>query len=486
MDTNFVRLAVIDDYNSFIWTTRYYTTGDFELCVDVSAKYMQLFQQGYYICRDDDEHIGIIEDIKIQRNEDLHEILIISGRFLSSLLGRRIISKQTTIDSTVSYGIYSLIVNEITSPDISERRIPNFVFGNYATLQRMQAQYTGKNLLETISTICKTYGIGFKVTLTEDNDFNFQLFEGVDRSYDQIENPYVVFSDEYDNLLSSEYEENYENLITDVLVAGEGEGLDRKTLWVSGGYKPKGNNILNPSNVINADLSNYSYENGVWSGTHTARTHGLAIVSANVFTVGKTYMLKYKFQRTAGTLEKIGGHCAGFTQIECYVDGNQANYDLGYSLSDDNRIHEVIFVGTYNGDNNNNNLYIQPNRLESTNITFKAWDIEVYEAVANTGIDRYEAYKDQRQLQSNDGEISEAEYNKLMREAGLEDLTTITQAFTGTVYFDNVVYKQDVNIGDICVIENSRWGLYINTRLVEVIESVSESGAYSIVPTFGI
>jgi hypothetical protein len=104
----------------------------------------------------------------------------------------------------------------------------------------------------------------------------------------------------------------------------------------------------------------------------------------------------------------------------------------------------------------------------------------------DTGLNRYEAYKDQRNLQSNDGEISESEYQAQMHESGLESVTKITKAFTGTVYFGNINWKEDVNIGDICVIENKRWGIYTNSRLVEVIESVAESGEYSIVPSFGI
>lgn len=338
MNTSFERLAVIDDYNSFIWTTRFYTCGDFELCVDANESNMGLFMKDYYIVRDDDEHVGIIEDIKIQRNEDMHELLIVTGRFLSSILGRRIIAVQTTVSGKISDCINQLITENVISPTISARTISNFTLGTYEITQTMQAQYTGKNLLETISNVCETYGIGFKTTL-DNGDFVFMLYEGVDHTYDQDENPYIIFSDQYDNLLSSEYEENYQNIATAVLVAGEGEGLDRKTLWVTDGA---------------------------------------------------------------------------------------------------------------------------------------------------TGIDRHEVYRDQRQLQSNDGEISAEEYEDLLEEAGKEQLTTYTTAFTGTVYFDNIQYKTDVNVGDLCVIQNSRWGIYINSRLVEVIESVSETGEYSIVPTFGI
>ena len=339
MDTSFERLAVIDDYISFIWTTRYYTPGDFELCLAADPKYMSLIRADYYITRDDDENVGIIEDIKIQRTEDAQDLLIVTGRFLSSILERRIIATQTTLTGKVSDCISQLITDNIIAPEIIDREIPSFVLGTYSATDTMDAQYTGKNLMATVTDICQTYGLGYKVTLDSYNRFVFTLYKGTDRTYDQNVNPWVIFSDKYDNLLSSEYEENYRTLKTAVLVAGEGEGLDRRTLWVSTG---------------------------------------------------------------------------------------------------------------------------------------------------ESGLDRREVYKDQRQLRSNNGEISSSDYEDMLEEAGKEDLTDYTTAFSGTVYFDNIQYKTDVNIGDLCVIENSAWGIYINSRLVEVIESISETGEFSIIPTFGI
>lgn len=339
MNRSFQRLAVIDDYSSFIWSTRYYTCGDFQLIVDVNETNMNLFQKDYYIVRDDDDNIGIIDDIIIQRNEDAQEVLIVTGKFLASILGRRIIAQQTTVTGAISACINALINQNVINPSIAARKISNFILGSYTFSTTMQAQFTGTNVLEAISAICETYGLGFKVTLNSNNQFVFQLYSGTDRTYDQNVNPWVVFSDKYDNLLSSEYEENYQNIATAVLVAGEGEGLDRKTVWVTDG---------------------------------------------------------------------------------------------------------------------------------------------------STGLDRHELFKDQRNIQSNNGEISDAEYTKLLQESGKESLTKYTTAFTGTVYFDNITYKEDVNIGDLCVIENSRWGIYVNSRLVEVIESVNEAGEYSIIPTFGI
>jgi hypothetical protein len=338
MNTNFVRLAEIDDYISFIWSTRYYAVGDFELCVSTDSD-LSLFQKDFYVVRDDDENVGIIENLVIQRNEDGNEMLIIKGRFLSSILERRIIAVQTTVNGAISSCVNQLINENVINPTITARKIANFVLGSYSINEMISAQYTGKNLLETISDLSMTYGVGFKTVLNSQNQFVFSMYKGVDHTYDQTDRPYVIFSDKYDNLLSSEYEENYQQIATAVLVAGEGEGTDRKTLWVTDG---------------------------------------------------------------------------------------------------------------------------------------------------STGLQRHEVYKDQRNIQSDDGEITDAEYYDLLNEEGKECLTKYTTAFAGTVYFDNVKYKEDVNVGDLCVIENSRWGIYMNTRLVEVIESVSETGEYKIVPTFGV
>lgn len=337
-DTNFKRLKLIDYYISFIWTTRYYSAGDFELCVPADSD-ISVFQKGFYVVRDDDENTGIIEDLKIERTEDGKEMLIIKGRFLSAILERRIIAVQTTVTGTISACVNRLITENVVNPSISARKINGFVIGQHAISTTMNAQYTGKNLLEVIGDICKTYGVGFKTVLNASNQFVFSLYTGVDHTYDQNVLPYVIFSDKYDNLLSSEYEENYQKIATAVLVAGEGQGTARKTLWVTDG---------------------------------------------------------------------------------------------------------------------------------------------------KTGLNRFEVYKDQRNIQSDNGQISDAEYTKLLQEEGKECLTQYTTAFTGTVYFDNIKYKEDINVGDLCVIENSRWGIYMNARLAEVIESVSETGEYKIVPTFGV
>ena len=73
---------------------------------------------------------------------------------------------------------------------------------------------------------------GFKILLTDSNQFVFKLYIGADRTYDQVKNPYVVFSPNNDNLFNSSYYKVKSSFKNVVLVLGEqpnNEGKDPTT-----------------------------------------------------------------------------------------------------------------------------------------------------------------------------------------------------------------------------------------------------------------
>lgn len=235
LDTNLNILKVIDTFKSVIWTTRYYTSGDFELYIPATQDMIDLFKRNYYVIRDDDTtQAMIVENIQITTDVEEGNYLIITGRSLKSILGRRIIWLQTIINGRVESGIRTLVTKNAIDPDVPERKISNLILGPELGLTgKMKSQYTGDNLEETIQAICKTYKIGYDITLDLDNKkFIFILYKGADRSYNQSANPYVVFSNDYENLLHTDYKTNSENYKNVAKIAGEGEGNARKTTSV--------------------------------------------------------------------------------------------------------------------------------------------------------------------------------------------------------------------------------------------------------------
>lgn len=236
LNTNLIDIAVIDTYESLIWTDRYSKCGDFELYIPISDSIPWYYKQENMLINEKSEHVMIIETIETESDSENGDHLKVSGRSLESILDRRIIWGQQTFNGNLQNGIKTLIDSCFMNPTDPKRKVEGFIFKESTdpaiTELTFEATYLGDNLLEVIEKLCSDYEIGYKITLNEEKQFVFELYAGVDRSYSQINNPYVVFSPEFDNVINSNYltsSTNYKNV---TLVAGSGEGADRKTVTV--------------------------------------------------------------------------------------------------------------------------------------------------------------------------------------------------------------------------------------------------------------
>lgn len=228
--------GIIDVFTSLIWTKRYFSAGDFELHLPATKRNVNLLQSGNYIKRLDDDTVMIIEKIQITTDAETGNFLTISGRSLESLLARRIVWKQTVFIGAFNKFIEKLLNENVIAPIISNRKINNFVYDNTNSFtKRIPKMLTGDNLYTAIVEACTSYNIGWKITLNDNKQFVFSLYQGVDRSYNQSANSYVIFSPEYDNLINSDYQRDTTEFANVALIAGEGEGNARKTQTVSNG-----------------------------------------------------------------------------------------------------------------------------------------------------------------------------------------------------------------------------------------------------------
>lgn len=105
------------------------------------------------------------------------------------------------------------------------------------------------------------------------------------------------------------------------------------------------------------------------------------------------------------------------------------------------------------------------------------------------GLERRELFVDARDLQKEvDGVVmSDADYIKTLQQRGREKLAEYNeiQAFESAVNTQgNNVYKTDYDLGDIVTIQDTKWGLRLDTRITE-IQEVYEGGKVEINPTFG-
>lgn len=236
LNADFESIAVIDTYESMIWTDRYNAYGDFEIYFAMDESLLEYIKEDYYLWLKDSEHSMIIEDIKIDADTEEGNRLIVTGRSLESILERRIIWGQRIFSGNLQNAIQTMLNENIISPSVADRKIANFIFvpstDSKIISLTIDNQYTGDDLYTVIKGLCEENNIGFKIVLTDDNQFAFSLYAGADRSYDQTENPYVVFSPNFENIINSNYFSSKAGYRNVTLVAGEGEGASRKTTVV--------------------------------------------------------------------------------------------------------------------------------------------------------------------------------------------------------------------------------------------------------------
>lgn len=236
LNTKFEAVAILDVFESFIWTDRYSKCGDFEIYTSSDRQIIETLKEDFYIWTEDSEHVMIIENRKIITDVEEGNKFLVSGRSLESILDRRIVWNQILLDGYFQTQIKRLLTENVINPSDSNRKISNFIFEEtddpYILSLKVQVQYTGDNLYEAVCKLCESVSIGFKITLNNNNQFVFKLYSGVDRSYDQETNPYVVFSPSFENIIDSNYYESKAGYKNVGLVVGEGEGSARRAVVV--------------------------------------------------------------------------------------------------------------------------------------------------------------------------------------------------------------------------------------------------------------
>ncbi len=327
-DPMYVEKTVIDSYASFIWTDRYYECGDFELKMPASLVPNRL-KTGWHLGFDRSEHMMIIENIQLDRTNDEGNMVTISGRSLESLLDRRVIYECINFKSNgekgLEYYIELLLKNNAIAPSDPRRIIRGLDFeqsGLDTSKIEFEAQHQGCGLYDTICSLCKTGGVGWKiifVTSANKGKLSFVLYTGNDHSLAAERGTRVVFSDDMNNLAEIQYLESTANLKNVAVVFGDEDSS-------SGGK------------IISEALGrNNKSESRVWENRRE-----VAVTCSSSRTVtnesGQTVTLSddeyKKVLKNAGSDELTKYEVACTASGNAVAVGNQFKYGRDYALGD--------------------------------------------------------------------------------------------------------------------------------------------------------
>lgn len=233
-DGNYTPLGILSSPTSVDYIEKFNDLGTFEVHIPIDKNNTAFLQTDNVILFDKDRGIaGVITSIEVTQ-EDSPSICL-KGDLNEEYLYRRICWGLFEKTGTPKEIIYDMLQTQIINPTDEKRKIVDIVIGPDALAEEEAIAYqnTGGVVGESIANLCSSNSIGFRLKYEPTKKQSvFQLYSGTDRTIEQKTVPPVIFSVEYENILSSEYTLSTKDMRNVALVAGEGEGIARKSVTI--------------------------------------------------------------------------------------------------------------------------------------------------------------------------------------------------------------------------------------------------------------
>lgn len=239
---DFVLKGALTTFVTLVWSRKFSVCGDFtlELPFDIETDLykLDLLEVGNVIYKRDTDEGAIIESQQIiQVSGNLK--FIIKGRFLASLLDRRIFDLSGEIDINV---LLERMINE-NFLTIGNRKIDNFRLMPFTLPTKLiKADYKHQDVLKCIETLMQQEKTGFKIIYNIDLK-TYDLY-----FYDKKETN-VIFSPELGNILQQDYLNSisqYKNVVyidTVYIHNDDIKGIERREKWIDKGQGEQDYNL---------------------------------------------------------------------------------------------------------------------------------------------------------------------------------------------------------------------------------------------------
>ena len=218
LNTNYEKIAVIDEAESILWNKKYNDVGECEIYIPCSEEMLSILREDYYIFRYDDDMFCQIKKIEINTDVENGDYIIATATDICNILAGRIIRWQIVYSGTVAGFIEKILNDNVINPAQTFRRIDNLMIDktNFAELtETINISAVTDDLLQLIISTCNTYNYGFRVSYNiKLKKLVFKLYKGKDKST-SASGDYVEFSPQFANILSSTYKQdasNYKNV----------------------------------------------------------------------------------------------------------------------------------------------------------------------------------------------------------------------------------------------------------------------------------
>lgn len=229
LDSNLNVCGMADDYNSLVWSRRYFSLGDFT--VTLPDKYFSQAKSAAYVYSRESGNIGIIEKYVYSVSSDGNILVTVSGRLCEALLDFRIIDGVYIVSGSLESQVYSLVSRCAIEGD---RAVPGLTLAPTQGIDlAVSSQAFGSSLSSFLYDLLAPYGLSYSITYSDETrSLVFSLEKGFDRTQNQSANQPAVFSTSFENFSESKFSFNNKNFANLAYVFGSGSTEERKKVEV--------------------------------------------------------------------------------------------------------------------------------------------------------------------------------------------------------------------------------------------------------------
>ena len=217
------RLGLIEIYSSINYTLKFIDVGSFELKCAINEQNVKLIQKNRFLWIED-EVCGIIQYISSSTDDGT---ITAKGKLAKEMLNWRWVYPCFVKTGEPAVLAESIVNIHCVNPSESKRKMRGLVIGNAGYVinkPHITYQKTGDTVLTSVQNISTANNLGFEIYFNPRNvnPFKFVMLEGKDRTIGNKEgNKPVVFSRDFENIVSGSYEYNDDSFRNVALVAGE-------------------------------------------------------------------------------------------------------------------------------------------------------------------------------------------------------------------------------------------------------------------------
>lgn len=217
------RLGLIEMYSTITYTLKFVDVGSFELKCAINKQNVKLIQKNRFLWIED-EVCGIIQYISSSTDDGT---ITAKGKLAKEMLNWRWIYPCFVKTGEPAALAESIVNIHCVNPSESKRKMRGLVIGNAGYVinkPHITYQKTGDTVLTSVQNISTANNLGFEIYFNPRNvnPFKFVMLEGKDRTIGNKDgNKPVVFSRDFENIVSGSYEYNDDSFRNIALVAGE-------------------------------------------------------------------------------------------------------------------------------------------------------------------------------------------------------------------------------------------------------------------------